>query len=43
MDYFLLCIFIASILGLKLSAKVVKLKNKTLDFPKTKDDSQNVR
>jgi len=43
MDYFLLYIFIASILGLKLSAKIVESKNKTLSFPKTKDDSQNVR
>jgi hypothetical protein len=36
-------IFIASILGLKLSTKIVKLKNKNLSFLKTKDDSQNVR
>jgi len=43
MDYFLLYHFIASILGLKLSTKIVKLKNKTLSVPKTKDDSQNVR
>jgi hypothetical protein len=43
MDYFSLYIFIASILRLKLLAKIVKLKNKTLSFPKTKDDSQNVR
>jgi hypothetical protein len=40
MDSFLLYIFI---LGLRLFAKIVKLKDKILNFPWTKDDNQNVR